>query len=256
MANFMYSGTHNNFAVVTANPAENSSFPKTRMSDREYPLRQSRSTAVAQQDYVLDFTSALASATYYIGFHHTNFTAVELAHGDVASPTTDASFVSNTAHTLAHEKFTGRYKGFFAKTISKRYLRVRIPNQSPTDNASYLACGLITVSSSPVTLARNPKEPVPITIGQQRIGQRIARSPRYIERMTWGWDYLSESDLDEVRTLGLLGSSTLFVTFFNRGHDQEVFLLYRPAEPEYALRLGLQTDAHIDFREWAGPINS
>jgi hypothetical protein len=252
MANFLYSASLFSF-TVTASPAVHVNFPASRLANPEFPLRESRSTSLTEQNWTLNFGSSLVSGLYGVAFLHTNFLTVTLATGDAADPA-HASYTDDTGHTLARDLFTGRRKGLFFKTLAKQYLRVKAIVQTPTDDASYYACGAIVVATPFVTLTRNPRAGLPVKPQQHRFGGRVPRTALWTE-MQWEWEFLSPSELDEIRTLALLGAETPFLAFLNRGHVGEVYWLVQPDTPEYSVQEASQTSATVHLREHIGPVD-
>ena len=186
---------------------------------------------------MLDFGAALPSADYGIAVLHTNAKGAHFAHGDVASPTTDTSFVSETNHAPLRDMLTGRYKSFAIKTLggaSKRYLRYRLPGVTPFDAAAYLSSGAVVVCSELVTMERSPNVTIPTDIEQEMYGERTPRTGKWLE-MEWRFPGLFGLALDQVQQLLLLDEGALFLAYLGRGDTQEVYILRRIGKPRYEL---------------------
>ena len=250
-----YSSSFVSMTAVTAFPTEDADFPKSRLVNSEFPLREARSTALADQYYVLDHGSDLDNEEYGIAVFNANAVTVKFAHGESATYN-DASFTPETTHTLALDRLVSRYKGFFLKTMggaNKRYLRYLIPNQTPTDGTSVLASAYVAVVSDVVTCAYGPVVTIPATRRQQMLGERVARSAPWLE-MDWSWPQLSGTELEKVQDLAALGEDQIFVGFLNRGNNQDVYLLRRIGEPSYGMSPQGKMSVSFRVREWIGPV--
>ena len=218
-----------NFTVISAS-SEAADFPRARIADRIRPNRAWRSTDTSQQDLVLDLGASVSFAA--VALHHANFATVELEHSDDAVAYTP---FDGSPFAVAQDLKDGYRKLFVATEHTARYIRVRIPAQAPTDGAGYFFVGTIFVAESLSTFpdSADPRVPVQVSLERPELAQEIAGRVEvtpagdfYTEHVWRG--FAPEADLTDWQRIGVAGSDTPILAFWNRGASEEVyFLRYR-----------------------------
>jgi hypothetical protein len=109
--------------------------------------RHWRSTVTTQTDIVVDLGSSKSVAA--VALLGANFTSVQLAHdADNVDPYTD---VTGSPFTITRRLPGGYYNRLVNVSWTNRYLRVRIPTQTPTGGESYFKLGAVLLLSSALT---------------------------------------------------------------------------------------------------------
>lgn len=239
---------------VTAQPAENASYPKSKLAKIRFPLRHSRSTGIgSDQYYVLDL-GANYSTTIWISIADANYTAIKIAAGTSATYN-DGSFTANeTSHTLLLDNWTNRYKGVFSHTFStQRYLRYRIPAQTPIISPlTVFNTGVLYVytGANLITLTKQFSDPASVKIKSDYRSTRFGISRENVFYLTFDANVgaITSADLSEWQQLAFIGADSPFLLHFNRGNIQEVFpMLYLP---DIGLTIkGVEFGASLQFQE-------
>lgn len=141
-----------NVTVASAS-SEATSFAKENILDRTSPQKHWRSVGLAQQDIVLDLGTNQTSLTVYLDW--VNFTKVQYAESTAASgqPWTTLQLNGLDDRTIEKDPMHGVYRRKDELTLTtKRYLRIRIPAQTPADGAAYFRIGTFAIPTSVVEL--------------------------------------------------------------------------------------------------------
>lgn len=253
MAGIIYSANFATVASVGVQPAVNASYPSSRMIDREFPLRHCRTTSTAEQFFVFDHGSNFGTGTYGLVLFDTNYGTVEFASGTSATYN-DASFnADNVSSTISQEPRTQRRNIFVSKSITtKRYVRLHIPAQTPTDGASYYQSGCFALATPYQILTTNP-EALDVTVKANYWGEGRAkkrRSALWVEMDITG-RFLS-AEVSEWRAIAALGEDAPFLWYLNRGTTSEVWLMVYDGGGRFK-ETGVYVEAEFHLREFIGP---
>jgi hypothetical protein len=131
--------------TVASVSTEASSFAKENVLDRTSPQKHWRSTAVTQQEVVIDLGSDKTSITVYMDW--VNFNTVQYQEGPSSSgPWTTLQLNGSDDRTIEKDPMHGVYRRRDELTLTtKRYLRALIPAQTPVDGAAYFRIGTLAI---------------------------------------------------------------------------------------------------------------
>jgi len=242
-------------SAVTASPTENLTYPKSRLTDREFPYRPCRSASTAPQDFVFSLGGTVTWPNAQVFLLDANFATAQLATGTSATAT-DASFnADNTTVTIAQNPDVLRYNLLTAKALSaKSYLRLRIPAQTPTDGQSYFSLSTVGVVSAMTTLVYNV-EPYEIEVRARYKGSSnaVIRVSDFFLAFSWVVNNASP-DLAAWQTLATYGLDTVFLVDLNYQAAGQDVLLAQNAVPVRIRRHHGTIDVAAQLQEYAWPI--
>lgn len=207
----------------TASPVAAANFPIENIASLagRPQLRVFRSTVVTQQDIIVDFGSS--KSVVATALLNANFASVQLAHSPDNVTYTD---YTGSPFTIAINKPRGgRYHLFVAFSFTKRYVRIRIPAQTPVDSAAYFSLGLALFSGTLNTLLANPQAPTveSLTRVYLRSGEDITPAGSFMSTQEWQ-TLLRPGEETQLFDIALLGEHTPFLLFNNQGKSEEVSL--------------------------------
>ncbi len=150
MANFIFGYTFTAYSAVAS--SEDSNYPGTNLSIYGFTKRHFRSLVSTAVTIVFDFTTAKALAGVML--HDINFTDVFIegnATDSWGSPAFSQQF------TPAKDERTERYKLYATLTgFNYRYMRLRIPAQTPVDGLSVFKIGTVVCLDTILEISESP----------------------------------------------------------------------------------------------------
>lgn len=234
--------------TITSATSEATDYPASRVATLDsHPLiRTWRSTATTQQDLILDAGSILSFEA--VTLLNSNFSLVQLAH---SADNVSYSDFAGSAFPMNKHLADGYRKLFRAQSISNRYVRVRIPAQTPIDGAAYFSLGLVLIVQTLNTLPFNPIEPLNQSLDRPylRSGREVTPvGPFSIEQE---WQTLADNaNVTQLQNIALLGEHTPVLVFENNGNSQEVYLMRYVGAMRFA-RHGLTYGVNPTWQEMA-----
>lgn len=221
--------------TISSSPAMATDYPVTWLQDRWHPLRAMRSTNLNLQTIDLDLGAS--KSIYAVGLQHFNFDQVEIKYGTGSPAATH--FTGSPLSTPASLKKDrdGVRKHLLIQTVTARYLRIVIPNHTPTSGESYFFLGCLFVAGAWNTLSNNPDDP----INYRLLGayQRNRKNNRHEKvrtgnnslRIAWRSSALDATGEAEWRALELLGEDAPVLLYNNEDKAEEMYWV-RSEEPQ------------------------
>lgn len=212
--------------LVTADPAEAANYSAQRIADRIRPNRGTRSTSTAQQDFYLDLLSVQSIGL--VAIHKCNFASFEIAHSSNGVSYTN---VTGSPFTISQDPMDEYRKAWIAfSSQSKRWWRIRIPSQTPTDGDTAFTLGTVFLVSlaDRQELARGPRVPLPIRKNQaylaNALGSREEVSVNGDLYLTMDWlQNLDPAGASEWQQLVRNHQHTPLLIYYNRGNTYECY---------------------------------
>ena len=215
-------------ATVFSQTSQAVNYPASRLVSTIRPFRAWRSTSTAAQTLIFDLGASVAVAG--VCLYAANFTTADWSHAATSGGAYTA-FSGNT-YTISEDPVDRYRKQWIAESFTHRYIKLVIPNQTPTDGAAYFSLGsvffLATIQTVPAQ--SGPTVPMSMTLVQpryeagpesrldvMRTGHRYVVqdwTARMKESNFAAWQLLTDYDLS---------NPTLF--YFNRGNTAEVYYL-------------------------------
>lgn len=214
--------------TVNSQDSQNASYPVSRITDRNHPLRAWRPTSMASDQRVLvDLGSS--KSIVGVGIPNINVAQVKIAIGSVASISDAGYDSSETLYTATQCPVTLRGRVWAPKTGTGRYVRFKLPqSQTPFLGESYYALGPVYILSAITELPRAPGaeyEHWMLRDYDENPFGAVATSPR---RIALGFDVnISAAELAIWTTFqGLVTRDTLFLVYMNgAGGDSGVYVM-------------------------------
>jgi hypothetical protein len=126
---------------------------------------------VTQQDLICDLGSSKSLAS--VAVLHVNASSIQIAFS-----TDNVSYTNFTGSpfTVIQEPYGVYRKRRIIQTVTARYVRVRIPAQTPVDGAAYFEVGLIWITDALTTFPYGPKTGARTTLRRDslRTGHDVA----------------------------------------------------------------------------------
>lgn len=124
----------------------------TNLLNREYPKRAWRSGSLDSQEIEIDLLSARQDPEIHIEI--TNASEIEY----VGSNDGESWNGAEGEITVERDEKQGVYRyGGKIEGFNHRYIKIIIPNQTPTDGASYYSIGTLSFMASTTALVANPR---------------------------------------------------------------------------------------------------
>jgi hypothetical protein len=233
-------------ATVLSATSTATNYPKERITtlDAHPYARQWRSTATTQQDIIIDFGSS--TSVVALALFNTNFATVRLAHS--TDNVTYTNFPpTNGQYTIS--KHMNYYKLFVAHSFTNRYVRIRIPAQTPTDGTTFFALGFACFTDTLNTLPQNPEVPVRETFARpyMRVGQDVAAAGAFSTTQELQF-VLANASITQLEQIAALGEETPFVVYENEG-DSSAVRLFRYRDGMAFEREGIVQRIHPRLEE-------
>jgi len=130
--------------TIEGQSSEDGNWPATNLLNFEKRVRYWKTTVTTESYVVIDLGAPMALKA--VGVVDANYASCKI-QGNASDSWGSPSFDSGTI-TIAQEKLTGLYRLHFSAldTFNYRYLRLLIPAQTPTDNATEFRTGVLAVS--------------------------------------------------------------------------------------------------------------
>lgn len=229
---FGYSAGKDNKFIDYAPTADSqdSNYPTSNLKDYHHLKRQWRSLVATEVKIVCD----MASAKNLLGvmIEDVNFTSVyiEGSNDNVTYPFTQSFAISN-------DERVDRYKAYCVLTgFNYRYLRIRIPAQTPTDGLPAFRLGRILLIDSIIELPINLSYPYEYEAPKRY--KKVEFESGGVEKINFGSNKIWRCDFGISRFVRDTGGTTLWqldaidedqlVVFFeNRGDTSKAYVVMR-----------------------------
>lgn len=218
MGNVIFSPNNPTFTVSATSSATD--YSCSNLSNFTNLRRCWRSTSIAQQ--TLDFTFASSQSIVGVVVDDTNFISIT---------------VGGTANTLTKDTWVNRYKKYSDKTSTGSTFQIIIPNQTPTDGASYFRIGriLFVTSANKILLNQNISWPLPRTSEQPFVktpfesgGVEIIKLGDYFAfSCTMKFNYANRSTEEQVKVINTVPMNVPIVLYENNTDTSQVYVCYK-----------------------------
>ena len=230
MGNFIIAAEANLLDYTATASSAAANFPASNLKLYNRPKLAWRSTAVTAQSIVFDFGSAKTIALAV--FDWCNFVDGDFQN-DAANTWSPPD--ATQAVEIAQNADTHRYGIYIPPSgFTRRYARLAIDAQTPTDGSGYFSLGRAMFFESVLTLTENPDAGFSWQTerffaknvfdggGQERIS--LGSAPRRSGKFQWS-DIDRVNNLDEIRQLALMDESQLIVVCENFTGDYSDFVV-------------------------------
>jgi hypothetical protein len=232
MGNFIFGYNQLLTASMLTVSSEDANYPKANMLDLGHLRKHYRSTVITEVTIVIDFSTAKAVKLVFL--NDVNFTNVYI-QGNTTDTWTSPPF--SQQFTISQDKRVQRYKLCAVLTgFNYRYMRIRIPGQTPTDGLSAFRIGTLFVTETTLELSRNPTPPYEYGAPKAKpqiieflsgTVEKVGRSDLKIWEGSFGFNSYERDDEDELWTLDAIDEDYYLIFYENLGDNSKGYLCQR-----------------------------
>ena len=233
MANFLFGCNQLLTVSMLTVSSEDVSYPKANMLDLGHLRRHYRSSVITEVTIVIDFLTAKACKLAFL--NDVNFTDVYI-QGNATNTWTSPSF--NQQYAISQDKRVQRYKLCAILTgFNYRYMRIKIPAQTPIDGLSAFRIGSLFVTDTALlTLSKNPSHPYEYQAPKAKPyvteflsggAEKINRGDIKIWQGSFGFNYYERTAEDDLWSLDALDEDEYLIFYENMNDTSKGYLCQR-----------------------------
>lgn len=249
MSNFVFG--YDFIAPSITADSEDSTYPASNLILYGNTKRHWRSQVATEVKIVFDYTSA--KTLLAVALFDCNFTSVY-----IEGSADDITYSFSQVFTISKDERTQRYDLYATlSAFNYRYMRIRIPAQTPVDSATYFRIGTVVSLDILLTLTANPSYPYAyttderVTVNQFKSGGReVVNRGDLLWKGSFQWPALEVANEPELWTLNGLKKDAKLIFYENNSDTSKAYICRRISPVKVAWKqFQIVSIARIDLEE-------